>query len=82
MKYGFLQPLEVLYTPWKSISVDFIVALPEAEGNTQIMVLVDQFTKMAYFVALTETAKATAVAKAFMGNIWKIHGLPMEIVSD
>ena len=40
-KYGLLEPLDVPYAPWKSISVDFIVALPESEGRTQIMVVVD-----------------------------------------
>ena len=81
-KYALLQPLEVPYTPWKSISVDFIVALPESEGYTQIMVVVDRFTKMAHFVLLAENAMATDVAKAFMRNVWKIHGLPTDIVSD
>ena len=46
------------------------------------MGVVDRFTKIAHFVARTETARATDIAKAFVGNIWKIHGLPMEIISD
>ena len=81
-KYGLLQPLEVLYAPWKSISADFIEALPESEGETQIMVVVDRFTKIVHFVPLAENATATDVVKAFMGNVWKIHGLPTDIVSD
>src|SRR5437588_3761461 len=81
-KYGLLQPLEVPYAPWKSISVDFIVALPESEGKNQIMVVVNHFTKMAHVVPLLETATATDVARAFMKEIWKVHGLPTDIVSD
>src|SRR5437588_4899568 len=81
-KYGLLQPLEVPYAPWKSISVDFIVALPESEGKTQIMVVVDRFTKMAHFVSLLETATAIDIALAFMKEIWKVHGLPTNIVWD
>src|ERR1700709_846155 len=46
------------------------------------MVVVDQFTKMAHFVALRETATATDCAKAFLREIWKIHGLPTDMVSD
>src|SRR5438105_11346693 len=78
-KYGLLQPLEVPYAPWKSISVDFIVALRELEGKTQIMVVVDRFTKIAHFVPLLETATATDVARAFMKEIWKVHSLPTDI---
>src|SRR5437588_6061401 len=81
-KYGLLQPLDVPYAPWKSISVDFFVALPESEGKTQIMVVVDRFTKMAHFVPLLETATGTDVARALMKEVWKVHGLPTEIVSD
>lgn len=40
-RYGLLQPLDTPYAPWQSISVDFIVALPESEGMNQIMVIVD-----------------------------------------
>jgi hypothetical protein len=32
------------------------VALPESAGHTQIMVVVNRFSKMAYFIALKETA--------------------------
>ena len=81
-RYGLLEPLEVPYAPWKSISVDFIVALLESEGKTQIMVVVDRFTKMAHFVALNTEATATDVANKFVSEIWKAHGLPEEIISD
>ena len=68
-KYGLLEPLEVPYAPWKSISLDFIVTLPESEGNTQIMVVVDRFTKMAHFVGLKTEATATDVANKFVSEI-------------
>jgi hypothetical protein len=35
-RYGLLQPLEIPYRPWTSISMDFITALPESDGYTQI----------------------------------------------
>ena len=72
--------MEVLYAPWKSLSVDFIVALPESEGKTQIMVVADCFTKMAHFVALNTDATATDVANKFISEIWKTHGVPEEII--
>ena len=81
-KFGLLQPLELPYAPWVSTSVDFITALPESEGYTQVMVTVDRFSKMAHFVPLHENATARDCATAFLQNIWKLHGLPEDIVSD
>lgn len=44
--------------------------------------MVDRFIKMAHFIALKERVTASDIAKAFLKNVWKIHGLPTEIVSD
>jgi len=81
-KYGLLQPLEVPYAAWSSISTDFFTQLPESEGKTQIMVVVDRFTKMAYFIGLHENATAKDVADTFLREVWNLHGLPTEIISD
>ena len=81
-KYGLLQPLEVPYAAWSSISTDFITQLPESQGKTQIMVVVDRFTKMAHFIGLHENATAKDVADTFLREVWKLHGLPTEIISD
>jgi hypothetical protein len=81
-KFGLLQFLELSYFPWKSTSIDFIVALPESEGHIQIMVVVDCFSKMAHFIALAETATARDTAQAFLKEVWKLHGLPESIISD
>ena len=81
-KYGLLQPLEVPYAAWISISVDFITQLPESQGKTQIMVVVDRFTKMAHFIGLETNASARDVADTFLKEVWKPHGLPSEIISD
>ena len=81
-KYGLLQPLELPYTAWTSISVDFITQLPESQGQTQIMVVGDSFTKMAHFIGLATNATAKHVADTFLKEVWKLHGLPSEIVLD
>jgi hypothetical protein len=44
-KFGLLQPLQIPFAAWTSISTDFITQLPESQGKTQIMVVVDRFTK-------------------------------------
>jgi protoheme ferro-lyase len=58
------------------------VALLESEGHTQIMVVVDRFSKMAHFVALTATATVKDTVQAFLKEVWKLHGLPESIISD
>jgi transposase-like protein len=58
------------------------VALPESEGHTQIMVVVDCFSKVTHFIALKETSSTKDAANAFLKEVWKLHGLPESIVSD
>jgi len=61
--------------------VDFITQLPKSAGYTQILVVVDRFTKMAHFIELEEKATARDVAESFLKEIWKLHRLPSEIIS-
>ena len=81
-RFGLLQPLQVPFAAWTSISTDFITQLPESEGRTQIMVVVDCFTNMAHFIGLEHNATAKDVANVFLQEVWKLHGLPTEIISD
>jgi len=64
--YGLLQPLEVPYAPWNSISMDFITDLPLSNGHDSIWVIVHRFTKMAHFVPLkSDTKKESNLARVF-----------------
>ena len=46
------------------------------------MVVVDRLTKMAHFISLETNATARDVADTFLKGVWKLHGLPSEIISD
>ena len=46
------------------------------------MVVVDRFTKMAHFIALEQNATAKDVTNVFLREVWKLPGLPTEIISD
>lgn len=82
-QYGLLSPLELPYAPWQSISMDFITGLPLSGGCDEIWVIVDRYTKMAHFVALAVGSKTAAdLARVFAREVWRIHGLPSDIVSD
>jgi len=65
-----------------AISTEFITQLRESQGKTQIILVVDRFTKMAHFSGLYEKATAKDVAETFGREVWKLHGLPTEIISD
>jgi transposase InsO family protein len=63
--------------------MDFITDLPESSRYDQLWVVVDRFTKMAHFITLQKDSKTTVdLAKIFAREIWKLHGLPTDIVSD
>jgi hypothetical protein len=79
---GLLQPLSIPSQRWEEVSMDFITRLPNSEGKSVIMVIVDRMTKYAHFCALSHPFKASIVATTFMEKIQKLHGSPKIIVSD
>jgi hypothetical protein len=79
---GELHPLPIPDTPWDTISVDFIVELPESAGHDAVMVVVDSVTKRAHFTSTLTTITAAGTARLFVQNVWRHHGLPRKIVSD
>ena len=58
VRYGLIQPVQFLLAAWTSISIDFITHLPESQGHTKIMVVVDRFTRMAHFIGWNQNATA------------------------
>jgi len=82
-RQGLLQPLQLPSTPWESISMDFVVSLPETNtGFDQIIVFVDRLTKMVHLVPSYMTDTAVDIAHLYVANIVRLHGLSMQIVSD
>lgn len=79
---GLLQPLPVPSRPWSHISLDFITGLPPSDGMTVILTIVDRFSKMAHFVPLPKLPSAKETAQVTLDNVFRIHGLPMDVVSD
>lgn len=62
--------------------MDFIEGLPKSEGKEVIFMVVDRLTKYSHFIGLSHPFTAYIVAKVFMDNIYKLHGLPESIISD
>ncbi|GKD31487.1 retrotransposable element Tf2 [Tanacetum coccineum] len=79
---GLLQPLPIPTSIWTSISMDFIERLPKSQGKDVILVVVDILSKYSHFMALSHPYTVSQVAQLFLDNIYKLHGLPENIVSD
>lgn len=62
--------------------MDFIEGLPPSGGRTVIMVVIDRLSKYAHFLSISHPYIATIVARVFLDNIFKLHGFPLNIVSD
>src|SRR3569623_142014 len=81
--YGALQPLEVPEKPWHTVTFEFFVLLPKTErGNDSICVFVDKLTKVGHFVACQETLSAKDFASLYVDNIFRLHGLSREFITD
>jgi hypothetical protein len=82
-KRGLLQPLPIPDNAWQSVSMDFITCLPLTNNDYDaILVIVDRLTKMVHLVPCKTTVTAPEVATLFINNVFRLHGLPSDIVSD
>ena len=80
--HGTLRPLPIPPASWSSVSMDFIVELPESNGFNAILVCVDRLTKMAHFCPTTTNVTAEITADLYLRHVFKHHGLPTDVVSD
>jgi hypothetical protein len=63
--------------------VYFITKIPRiVKHHDSIMVVVDKLSKATHFIPVKTTHKATNIAKIYMKEVAKLHGVPKEIVSD
>jgi hypothetical protein len=62
---------------WESISMDFIVGLPQTlKGHDSIWVIVDRLTKVAHFVAVRIDYRVEKLADC----MWKIFSNSMNLL--
>ena len=80
---GKLEPLDTPEMKWECISMDFVTRLPSAQGGyDSIMVVVDLLTKVSHLIPVKTSYTASDIARLFVKEIYRIHGLPKRIISD
>ena len=84
--YGLLNPLSVPSYPWESVGMDFVGPLPES-GNRDgmfdsITVVICLLTSMVHLIPSRINYNASQLAELMFENIYKLHGLPKNIISD
>ena len=63
--------------------MDFIDGLPRSRlGHSSIWVIVDRLTKSAYFISNKSNRSASHLAKLYVKEIVRLHGVPNSIVCD
>jgi hypothetical protein len=79
---GLLQPLPIPEQKWERIYMEFITGLPKVQGKDCIYVVVDRLTKFSHFYAIPTEYNVVQVANIFFREVFRLHGLPKNIISD
>ena len=80
--HGSLMPLPVPSRPWESVSMDFITGLPNIDGYDAILTVVCTLTKQSHFIPCSKTINSRQLAKTFLDNVYRLHGLPRFLIGD
>jgi hypothetical protein len=62
--------------------MDFVEALPKFDGKDTILVVVDKLIKYAHFISLSHPFTTKNIVHIFLDNVFKLHGLPLAIITD
>ena len=80
---GKLHPLPIPEWKWEKITMDFVTGLPRTQRkNDAIWVIVDRLTKSAHFLPIRWGFTLDQLAKRYVDEIVRLHGVPLSIVSD
>ena len=78
-----LQLLSIPKWKWEHITMDFVVGLARTRtGYDAIWVIVDRLTKLAHFLAICNNSSLDRLAKLYINEIVKIHGVLASIMLD
>ncbi|XP_042387466.1 uncharacterized protein LOC121979543 [Zingiber officinale] len=80
---GLLEPLPIPVWKWEEVAMDFVVGLPTTpKGSNAVWVIVDRLTKSAHFLPVKTTFTMTQYAELYIKEVVRLHGIPVQIMSD
>jgi len=63
--------------------MDFVTHLPRSiRGHDSVWVIVDRLTKYAHFLPMNQKWSMEKLAKLYVREVVRLHGVPESIVSD
>ena len=80
---GKLHPI-VAERPWQIVTMDFVGKFPKTPVNahTQILIMVDKFTKYVMLEPCGDEVNAADTAEIFLRRVVGDHGVPSVVISD
>ncbi|GBG80061.1 hypothetical protein CBR_g30427 [Chara braunii] len=80
---GLLRPLPIPDQPRDSVSIDFMdTQVKSRHGKSQVMVIVDRFSKYIVFVPLPSEARTDLIIQRFFDCWVSENGIPLSMISD
>ncbi|WMV58217.1 hypothetical protein MTR67_051602 [Solanum verrucosum] len=80
---GELQKLSIPEWKWERITMDFVVGLRRtSRGHDSIWVIMDRLTKSAYFIPVHTSYSAERLARIYIRDVVRVHGVPVSIISN
>ena len=65
------------------MTIDFVVGLPVTQrGHNGVLVIIDRLTKIAHFLPFSTRWSVAKLARYYVREIVKLHGLPVSIMSN
>ena len=80
---GLLQSIIILEWKWDRITMDFGIGLSLiGRKHDSVWVVVDRLTKSAHFLPVRTDYSLDKLAKLYIKEIVRLHGIPISIISD
>ncbi|KAA3480774.1 DNA/RNA polymerases superfamily protein [Gossypium australe] len=80
---GLLQPVKIPQWKWERITMDFVSGLPLTPSKKDsVWVVVDRLTKSAHFIPVRVDYSLQKLAKLYVSEVVRLHGVPVLIISD
>ena len=78
-----LNPLPIPKLKWDNITMDFVSGFPLTQRkHNAVWVIVDRLTKFAHFLPVRLDYSMDRLVELYVSEIFKLHGIPLSIVSD